>query len=49
MAKMGGSPPLFEGKNFTYWKARMATYLDAIAPEVWLATENGFTSDQVKC
>ena len=40
---MGGSPPHFEGKNFAYWKVRMAAYLDAIAPEVWLATKTGFT------
>ena len=33
MAKMGGSPPHFEGKNFAYWKVCMAAYLDAIAPE----------------
>ena len=52
MAKMGGSPPHFEGKNFAYWKVRMAAYLDAIAPEVWLATKTGFTgtptSEQLK-
>ena len=40
---MGSSPPHFEGKNFAYWKVRMAAYLDAIAPEVWLATKTGFT------
>ena len=40
---MGGSPPHFEGNNFAYWKVRMAAYLDAIAPEVWLATKTGFT------
>ena len=45
MAKMGGSPPHFEGKNFTYWKVRMTAYLDAIAPEVWLATKTGFTGN----
>ena len=49
---MGGSPPHFEGKNFAYWKVRMATYLDAVAPEVWLATKTGFTgtptSEQLK-
>ena len=49
---MGGSPPHFEGKNFDYWKVRMATYLDVIAPEVWLATKTGFTgtptSEQLK-
>ena len=52
MAKMGGSPPHFEGKNFAYWKVRMAAYLNAIAPEVWLATKTGFTgtptSEQLK-
>ena len=41
MAKMGGSPPHFEGKNFTYQKVRMGAYLDAIAPEVWIATKTG--------
>src|SRR4026207_832630 len=49
---MGGSPPHFEGKNFAYWKVRMTAYLDAIAPEVWLATKTGFTgtptSEQLK-
>ena len=45
MAKMGGSPPYFEGKNFAYWKVRMAAYLDAIAPKVWLATKTGFTEN----
>ena len=52
MAKMGGSSPHFEGKNFAYWKVRMAAYLDVIAPEVWLATKTGFTgtptSEQLK-
>ena len=49
---MGGSPPHFEGKNFAYWKVCMAVYLDAIGPEVWLATKTGFTrtptSEQLK-
>ena len=52
MAKSGGSPPIFDGLNFGYWKARMGAYLDAIAPEVWHATKVGFTgeltSDNVK-
>ena len=52
MAKMGGSLPHFEGKNFPYCKVRMAAYLDAIAPEVWMATKTGFTgtptSEQLK-
>ena len=45
MARIGGSPPIFEGRNFSYWKARMGANLDAIAPEVWHATKQGFTSD----
>lgn len=49
---MGGSVPYFEGKNFSYWKARMRAYLESIAPEVWDATEHGFvgphTNDQIK-
>src|SRR4029078_11324434 len=39
-------------KNFAYWKVRMAAYLDAIDPEVWLATKTGLTgtptSEQLK-
>jgi len=45
MAKMCSSPSHFEGKNFAYWKVHMGAYLDAIAPEVWMATKTGFTGD----
>ena len=45
MARVGGSVPHFEGKNFAYWKVRMGAYLDAISPEVWMATKTGFTDD----
>ena len=45
MAKMGGSPPHFDGKNFAYCKVRMGAYLDAISPDVWTATKNGFDGD----
>ena len=53
MAKIGGSVPIFEGKNFAYWKARMRAYLEAIAPEVWEATHAGYgdhnyIGDQIK-
>lgn len=34
--------PRFEGKNFAYWKVRMASYLEAISPECWQATSVGF-------
>ena len=38
----GSSVPRFEGKNFAYWKVRMASYLEAISPECWQATSVGF-------
>jgi hypothetical protein len=43
MAKMGGGPPLFDGRNFSYWKSRMCPYLDALDPDVWNATKTGYT------
>jgi hypothetical protein len=43
MAKMGGGPPLFDGRNFSYWKSRMGAYLDALGPDVWNATKTGYT------
>jgi hypothetical protein len=43
MAKMGSRPPLFDGKNFFYWKSRMGAYLDALGLEVWNATKTGYT------
>jgi hypothetical protein len=36
-------PPLFDGRNFSYWKSRMGTYLDALGPDVWNATKTGYT------
>jgi hypothetical protein len=43
MAKMGSGPPLFDGRNFSYWKSRMGAYLDALGPDVWNATKTGYT------
>jgi hypothetical protein len=43
MAKMGSGPPLFDGRNFSYWKSRMGVYLDALCPDVWNATKTGYT------
>jgi hypothetical protein len=43
MAKMGSGPPLFDGRNFSYWKSRMDAYLDALGPDVWNATKTGYT------
>ena len=41
---MGGGPPHFDGRKFSYWKVRMAAYLKAISPEVWKVTKDGFDS-----
>jgi hypothetical protein len=43
MAKMGSESPLFNGRNFSYWKSRMGAYLDALDPDVWNATKTGYT------
>jgi hypothetical protein len=40
---MGSEPPLFDGRNFSYWKSRMGAYLDALSPDVWNATKIGYT------
>jgi hypothetical protein len=43
MAKMGGGPPLFDGRNFSYWKSRMSAYLDVLGPDMWNAIKTGYT------
>jgi hypothetical protein len=43
MAKMGSGPPLFDRRNFSYWKSRMGAYLDALGPNVWNATKTSYT------
>jgi hypothetical protein len=40
---MGSRPPLFDGRNFFYWKSRMGAYLDALCPDVWNATKTSYT------
>jgi hypothetical protein len=45
MARKGSGPPLFDGKNFSYWKSRMGAYLDALSLDVWIATKTGYTGD----
>ena len=50
----GGSdgPPKLDGRNYVYWKARMAGYLEAINPIAWAVTEKPivgpWNEDQVK-
>ena len=41
---MGGDPPHFDGRKFAYWKVRMSAYLEAISPEVWKVTKDGYAS-----
>jgi hypothetical protein len=43
MAKMRSGPPLFDGRNFSYWKFQMGAYLDALGSNVWNATKTGYT------
>jgi hypothetical protein len=43
MAKMGSEPPLFDGRNFFYWKSWMGAYLDALCPDVWNAIKTDYT------
>jgi hypothetical protein len=43
MARMRSGSPLFDGRNFSYWKFRMGAYLDALSPDVWNATKTGYT------
>jgi hypothetical protein len=48
----GSSVPRFEGKNFSYWKVHMTSYLEAISPEVWLVVsiefDQSFTEQQIR-
>ncbi|GFS37268.1 protein kinase superfamily protein [Actinidia rufa] len=37
-------PPLLDGTNYPYWKAKMRDFLKAIDECVWLAVVNGWTS-----
>jgi hypothetical protein len=40
---MESGSPLFDGRNFSYWKSRMGAYIDALGPDVWNATKIGYT------
>ena len=37
-----GSPPVFDGEDFAYWKIRMETYLEVIDEGVYGTTIVGF-------
>ena len=38
MAPGSSGPPKLDGRNYSYWKARMAGYLEAINPLAWEVT-----------
>ena len=52
MAGGSGCPPKLDGRNYTYWKARTAGYLEAINPIAWAVTKKlivgPWNEDQVK-
>ena len=52
MAGGSGGPPKIDWRNYVYWKARMAGYLEAINPIAWAVPEKPivgpWNKDQVK-
>ena len=52
MAGGSGGPPKLDRRNYAYWKAHMAGYLEAINPIAWVVTKKPIVSpwneDQVK-
>ena len=42
MSHRDGSPPIFEGNDFSYWKIRMEAYLEALDIGVLRAASHGF-------
>ena len=42
MSHGDGSPPIFEGDDFPYWKIRMEAYLEALDVEILRAASQGF-------
>ncbi|KAG9458331.1 hypothetical protein H6P81_002839 [Aristolochia fimbriata] len=46
----GGSstcPPLLEGTNYPYWKARMTAYIKSIDEDAWLTVLEGWSRPTV--
>ena len=52
MAGGSGGPPKLDRRNYAYWKARMAGYLEAINSIAWAVTEKpivgAWNEDQIK-
>ena len=42
MSHGDGSPPIFEGDAFPYWKIRMEVYLEALDVGILRAASQGF-------
>ena len=36
-------PPIFDGRNFVYWKIRTTAYLQSLGMDVWKIVEGGYT------
>ena len=36
-------PPIFDGRNFVYWKIRSTSYLQSLGTNVWEIVEGGYT------
>ena len=36
-------PPIFDGRNFVYWKVRTTTYLQSLRTDFWEIMEGGYT------
>src|SRR6266542_2052711 len=47
MAFGDGSPPVFDGSDYQYWKVRMACFLEAAGMGVWRVTMEGYTPPEV--
>jgi len=51
MAPESSVPPKLDGRNYNYWKARMAGYLEALNPFAWEVTDKAMgvmDEDQTK-
>jgi len=52
MAPGSSGPPKLDGRNYSYWKAHMAGYLEALNTIAWEVTENAvvgeWSEDQLK-
>ena len=40
-------PPLLDGTNYPYWKAKMRVFLKSIDERVWLIVVNSWTSSTI--